>query len=77
MGDFKEKYIHCMRKLSTPLILVRYIDAIFMIWFHILEELNGFIKHLNVCTESILFTSEVSKTEINFRDIKIKLEERS
>ena len=46
-----------------------------MIWPHTLEELDAFIAHPNGCTESIYFISEVSKTEINFLDINIRLNE--
>ena len=45
-----------------------------MIWQHSLEELNTFTVHLNKCTECIWFTSVISKTEINFLDLKIKIE---
>ena len=48
---------------------------IVMIWPHSLEEVDAFITHLNGCTESIQFTSVVSEMEINFLDIKIKLED--
>ena len=46
-----------------------------MIWPHTLKELEAFILHLNGCSDSIRFTSEVSKTEINFLDVKIRLDE--
>ena len=71
MGDFKEKYVYTY--LLQPLIFVRYIDNIFMLWTHTLEELDTFITHLNGSTEC--FTSKVSKTGINFLDIKIRLNE--
>ena len=72
MGDFEKKSMYLRLQ---PLIFVRYIDDIFMIWPHTLEELDTFIEHLTWCTESIQITSAVSKTQINFLDIKIKLEE--
>ena len=46
-----------------------------MIWPHTLEELDTFITHLNGCIDSIHFTIEVSKTEMHFLDIKIRLNE--
>ena len=73
MGDFEEKYMYTYH--LQPLIFIRYIDDIFIIWPRTLEELDAIIDHLNGCTDSIHFTSDVSKTEINFLDIKIKLEE--
>ena len=47
---------------------------IYIKWLHALGELDSFIEHVNRCTESIQFTYEVSKTEINFLSIKSKLE---
>ena len=44
-----------------------------MIRPHTLEELDEFIVHLNGCTESIRITTDVSKTEIHFLNIKITL----
>ena len=52
----------------------RYIDDIFMIWDHGINELNKFIEHLNTSSENIKFTSEISGTELNFLDVKVKVE---
>ena len=75
MGDFEEKHVY--KYHLQPLIFISFIDDIFMIWPHTLEELDAFIEHLDGCTESIQFPSMVSEKEINFLDIKIKLEEGS
>ena len=62
--------------IQTKGVSMGYRDDIFMIWPHTLEELDASITHLNGCTDSVHFTTEVSKTEIYFLDIKIRLNER-
>ena len=54
---------------------VRYVDDIFMIWPHTLEELDAIVTHFNRCTDSIRFTTEISKTEIHFLNSKCRLNE--
>ena len=56
-----------------PAVWYRYIDDIFMVWNHGLDELNKSIEHLNTSSENITFSSETSKTELNFLDVKIRL----
>ena len=73
MGDFETLHVYTYHQ--QPLIYVRYIDDIFMIWPHSLEDLNSFITHLNSQTESIKFSSEISQTKISFLDIQITLQE--
>ena len=53
----------------------RYIDDIFFIWQYGIEELNGFLTHINIVHRTIKFTTEISKTEINFLNTTVKLNE--
>ena len=55
-----------------PLVWLRFIDDIFMIWTHGRDSLNTFIEHLNTCHPTIKFTSEISDQEISFLDTKVK-----
>ena len=51
-----------------------YIDDIFFIWKHGEEKLKEFIDVLNKKHHSIKFTAELSKTQINFLDVILSLE---
>ena len=49
----------------------RFIDDIFMIWPHSLNELDKFISHMNTANPSIQFTHEKSQEEITFLDVTV------
>ena len=51
-----------------------YIDDIFFIWEHGEEKLNEFIDVLNKKQPTTNFTAEWSKTQINFLDVTVSLE---
>ena len=73
MSDFEQKHIYSYR--LQPKVWYRYIDDIFCIWQYGIEELNGFLTHINSVHRTIKFTAEISKTEINFLDTTVKLNE--
>jgi len=73
MADFEEKWVYPYE--PKPLIWLRYIDDIFMIWNHGLESLQDFLKHLNSCHKTIKFTSEISETFVNFLDTTVKIDQ--
>ena len=56
-----------------PLIWLRFIDDIFMIWTHGEDNLNEFIKYLNGIHPTIKFTHESSPTHIDFLDTTVKI----
>ena len=56
-----------------PLIWLRFIDDIFMIWTHGEDTLNEFITYLNGIHPTIKFTHELSNTHINFLDTTVKV----
>ena len=72
MGHFEEKHVYTYK--SKPLLWVRFIDDIFMIWTHGRKELEDFTTHLNTVHQTIKFTSTVSEKEISFLDTKILIE---
>ena len=72
MGHFEEKHVYTYK--SQPLLWVRFIDGIFMIWTHRRQELEDFTTHLNTVHQTIKFTSTVSEKEISFLDTKILIE---
>ena len=71
MSDFEEKYVYSYQ--LQPKVWYRYIDNIFCIWQHGLEELKGFLMHINSVHRTIKFTEEISRDEINFLDTTVKL----
>lgn len=58
---------------EKPLIYLRYLDDIFIVWTHGRDKLNAFIQHANNCHPTIQFTATVSDTSISFLDTKITL----
>ena len=54
-----------------PLIWLRFIDDIFMVWVHSLDELHEFLEYVNDFHQTIKFTVEQSMQEIHFLDITI------
>ena len=59
---------------KQPLLWLRFIDDIFMIWNHGQEELDRFIKYINNIHDKIKFTDEASTESINFLDTTVKID---
>ena len=55
-----------------PLIWLRFIDDIFMIWTHGESSLSEFIHYMNSLHRTIKFTHVYSSTSINFLDTTVK-----
>jgi len=73
MADFENKWVYNYK--PKPLIWLRYIDDIFMIWNEGQKSLQDFLTHLNSCHRTIKFTSEISEKEVNFLDTTVKIDE--
>ena len=58
-----------------PLVWLRYIDDIFIIWTHGIDDLQKFISHANTFHQYIKFTSSISSDQIPFLDVLIKLKD--
>jgi len=71
MGDFEEQFVYPYK--LQPLKYLRFLDDCFLIWQHSLEELDLFVNHMNTRMESIKFTKEVSKIQVNFLDTIVKI----
>ena len=56
---------------TTPFLLLRYIDDIFIIWNNTIEELETFLGRLNSFNPNLKFTHEFSSTSIDFLDLTI------
>ena len=74
MGEFEEKFIYPRIK-EKSLIYLRYIDDIFMVWTGTIDQLTNFKESINLTHDSIKFTFEQSKTEINFLDTTVYIRE--
>ena len=72
MGWFERKYVYTYHK--QPLIWVRFIDDIFQIWPHGMEEFKKFEEHLNNCVPSIKFETEISVSSVHFLDTTVSID---
>jgi len=69
MGKFEQDFIEtCQYK---PTLWLRFLDDIFMLWDHSLEQLESFVKALNEFHESINFTYDISREHVSFLDVDI------
>ena len=57
-----------------PLIWLRFIDDIFLIWTHDEDELNRFVQYATQVHYKIKFTCNKSKSHVTFLDIKVVLD---
>ena len=69
MASLEEPFIQS--RTLKPLLYKRYIDDVFMIWQHGIEELRLFIRDFNQLRPRIQLTFESSSTEINFLDTTV------
>ncbi|KAK3709040.1 hypothetical protein RRG08_054979 [Elysia crispata] len=63
LGSFPDK----------PLVWLRYIDDIFLIWTHGRAKLEAFIQHANTFHPTIKFTSNISPIHVPFLDVMVTL----
>lgn len=71
MGIFKEAFVYSFHK--QPLIYLRYIDNVLMLWHHDKTSLRGFFNHASLSHKSINFTFHYSEETVNFLDVNIEL----
>ena len=70
MGSFEDEYVYTYH--LQPLLFVRYIDDIFMLWQHGIDELEIFHEYLNSRVPTITFTKEHSNTNVAFLDVMVR-----
>ncbi len=73
MGRLEEERLSSAS--HKPLVWLRYIDDIFLIWTHGQEELDRFITLCNSRHATIKFTSEQSFESISLLDVMVNLSE--
>ena len=71
MGTFEEAHVYTY--VEQPLMYVRYIDDVFIIWQNGNTKLQQFFTHVNNSSPHIKFTTETSTKEIPFLDTLVKL----
>ena len=59
-----------------PLLWFRYIDDIFFIWTHGLEELEDFLDNFNKFHPNLSFAHEYSRKNVTFLDLDVKIADR-
>eukprot|EP00731_Ephydatia_muelleri_P033192 Em0026g12a len=69
MASLEEPFLQSRR--LKPLLFKRYIDDIFMIWPHGLDELKTFVQEFNNLRPRIKLTFEASQTAANFLDTTV------
>ena len=71
MGWFESKFVYTYHE--QPLLWVRFINDIFVIWQHGLTAFKEFEIHLNQCVSSIKFETDISDTQVHFFDVTLTL----
>ena len=71
MGDFENTHVYTYH--TQPFLWLRFIDDIFVIWTHSEQSLSDFIDNLNTRHHSIKFTSDISRTSVNFLDTTVHI----
>ena len=73
MGKLEMDFLETCDK--TPLIWLRFLDDIFMVWNHKEQEFHEFISKINKFHDTIKFTFNYSNKEATFLDVNIKMKE--
>ena len=71
MNWFEETYVYTHP--TQPLLWLRFIDDIYLLWDKSRAELDTFFEYLNSCTPNIKFTMEVSEDSVTFLDTTVKV----
>ncbi|XP_053383089.1 uncharacterized protein LOC128549717 [Mercenaria mercenaria] len=69
MGKFEQDFLR--NRDIQPTLWLRFLDDIFMVWDHSLEELELFIRELNSFHPDIKFTHTISQDSLSFLDVNI------
>jgi len=69
MAHFEQKTLKNCSKL--PELYLRYLDDIFMIWIHSLEDFQNFLDVLNNSHPTIKFKATISEVSVDFLDVTV------
>jgi hypothetical protein len=70
-AKFESLFVYLFEK--QPLIWLRFIDDIFIIWPHGEDSLHEFVDFQNTRVESMKFTCEFSRDSVSFLDTRVKI----
>ena len=73
MDEVETEFLRTQEK--TPLVWFRYNDDVFFIWTHGKEHLEIFLLELNNFNPDLKFSYESNEKEIQFLDLRMKLNE--
>ena len=75
MAKLEENFMkyHEEKYQKKPMVYVRYIDDIFLLWEHDQESLENFILEFNNYHPSIKFTNKISHHSLEFLDVQVNL----
>lgn len=71
MGQLEDKFL--LTRTLKPFYYKRYIDDVFLIWYHGEQELLSFISDFNNAHSSISFSHTYSASTFNFLDVSVSL----
>lgn len=69
LAQLEEAYLNTAP--FSPLLYLRYIDDIFLVWTHGRDRLNTFIDGLNALKPRIKLTAEISDRLVTFLDVTV------
>ena len=69
VGDLEEPFLD--RHTHQPLLWMRYIDDVFLVWPHSESDFLAFVDALNNLAPRIKFTYDLSRRAVNFLDLTI------
>ncbi|XP_045188274.1 uncharacterized protein LOC123546150 [Mercenaria mercenaria] len=69
MGKFEHDFFQT--RDIKPTLWLRFLDDVFMIWDHSLDELHSFINEINSFHPNIKFTHTISNKSVSFLDVQV------
>ena len=69
MADLEKRLLD--GAVDKPLVWLRYIDDVFLIWTHGKSKLDSFLEYLNGFHQTTKFTSESSMEKVSFLDVMV------
>jgi hypothetical protein len=73
MREYERVFVFVYILGKQPLVWYGFIEDVFIVWMHSLEDLQEFVEYLNACVETIMFTMEHSETEVSFLDTNVNI----
>ena len=75
MGKLEQDFLDTCE--FKPEMWLRFLDDIFMLWCHSLDDLQKFVDSLNAFHPDIKFTYTVSDTAVTFLDVNVSIDDNN